>query len=234
MKRLELYADNPFENLAVGRNKLLAFFKDHAARLKKQISLGKTEFAPLYEPYAEAVKQLEESNEQAAVTLVHQKSKTRALNAALKEFKTKAFWLHPIVKIKFPKRSSGYLDFFPHLITPIHRANKTSFGSQLVNIIHACEKHKDDFDQDLKAVFEKIQSDYKDALQEQTGQKASLKRASLTWNECLSIVEDLAHKNALTIAIVYRRQPKRVKAFFNQSMITHHKKRKKTEKTEEE
>ncbi len=219
MRQLDSYADGPLENLNVGRDAILAFSVDHGYRLKNEIEKG-APYADWLPPYLTAVTELTNSNKSTAVTLENQKSETRTVDDVIKEFENKITWVWPIVQVVYPIGTSGYKDFFPFGKSGYDNVTKKGIGNLLAVMINACKKHKDDFQEDLQAVFAHIEEDYYTANEHQGEKKEDTVAASLAWNENWAVVKDLIQHHALRIADDNRGHPEKVKVYFDQSLIT--------------
>jgi hypothetical protein len=218
MKRLESYAESPFENTKVGRDKTLEFFVDHGNKLKKAVDDG-APFSKEEAEFSQALNLLSKSKTDTSVNLAQQGSQTMNVDNIIQEFKDKMNWLEPKVLIEFPKKSVEYHEFFPNGKTAYSKTTKSNIDNHFATIITACENHSDKLGTEPAEVMKALQTKYKAARNAQLQKKGGTEGTRSSWDDNLDIVNNLAFHNLLMIADTYRGQPEKMSMFFDQSIV---------------
>ena len=219
MKNLESYAELPYENIRVGRDKTLEFFVDHDNKLKQANANG-APFSKEEAEFALALDLLSRSKTDTSVNLAQQSSETMNVDFIIQEFKDKVTWLEPKVLVVFPKNTVEYNEFFPNGKTAYSQSTKGNIDNHFATIIAACSRHSDKLGTEPAEVIKALQAKYKAARDTQLQKKGSTEGTRSAWDDNLDIVKDLAFHNLIMIADAYRGQPEKIGMFFNQSIIT--------------
>jgi hypothetical protein len=222
MKKLDSYAELPFENLKVGRDRISDFFTDHGNRLTQAVADG-APFHLLVSPYKVALTNLTGSKTGTAINVIKQGVETRTVDNYIELFKEAITALERKVLVAFKdKESIEYYEFFPQGKSAFSYITKVNIDNRFSTIITACKNHKDRLGEDQETEFEALQAGYLAARERQQMKKESTDSTRSGWDEYLAVITDLAFHNLLVIADQYRGQPEKIGLFFDQSMITLH------------
>ena len=219
MKNLESYAELPFENFRVGRDKILEFFVDHDNKLKEAVA-NSAPFSKEQIAFSLALDLLAKSKTDTSVNIAQQSSETMNVDFIIQEFKDKVTWLEPKVLVVFPKNTVEYNEFFPNGKTAYGQTTKSTIDNHFATIIAACDRHSDKLGTEPAEVMKALQAKYKAAREAQLRKKGGTAGTRSAWDDNLDIVKDLAFHNLIMIADAYRGQPEKIGMFFNQSIIT--------------
>ena len=219
MKKLESYAELPFEGIEAGRDKIIEFYSDHANRLTQAIANGEP-FAVLLPPLTAALTKLSDSKTATAVNLAQQGSQTMTVDNFIQLFKDEITKLEPKVQVQFPKQTTEYHEFFPQGKNAYTKANKGNIDNLFATIITACQNHSDKLGTEPAELFIALQTNYQTARNRQLQKKGSTESTRSAWDDNLDTIKDLAFHNLLVIADAYRGQPEKIGLFFDQSIIT--------------
>jgi len=222
MKKLESYAEMPFDGIKVGRDKTLEFFTDHVNRLKQAIANGEP-FGNEEIEFTKALKKLSDSKTATAVNVAQQGSETMTVDNIIQLFNDEITKLEPKIQVQFPKKTAEYSEFFPQGKSAYTNATKGNIDNLFATIITACQNHGDKLGTEPAEVMVALRTNYVAARESQLKKKGSAANTRSAWDDNLNIVEDLAFHNLLRIADTYRGQPEKIGLFFDQSIITPHK-----------
>jgi len=222
MHDLKKYLETPFVNIEVGKDKQYKFYEDHENRMISAVNNGEP-FDALLAATHTTVLNLKHSLGSQASTLAEKESKTITVDNAIEEFKTKIKEREANILVKFPKKSAIYEQFYPHGKTEYNSATKANIEKLMTQFIEPLDDHKGVLGTDLLDEFTAIETNYINARNEQLQKKEDSETSRYTWDASLAAMEDQAFVNLLSIAIVHRNHPEKIKMFFDQSIIRPHK-----------
>lgn len=222
MKKIESYAEPPFNGVVVGRDKNVEFYTDHGNKLTQAVSTG-APFGELVSPYMAALAALTASKTDTAVNLAQQGSETMTVDNYILQFKAAVTRLEPRVLIQFPKETVEYHEFFPQGKSAYSNVTKGNFGNLIATIIAACAKYTAKLGPEPAAEFTALRTSYTAARESQLQKKGSTVSTRSAWDTNLETIADLAFFNLLTIAREHRGHPEKLRMYFDQSIITLHK-----------
>jgi hypothetical protein len=219
MKKLENYAEAPFDGIGTGRDKTVEFFTDHVNRLTQAIANGEP-FSVLLPPVTLALTNLSASKTATAVNIAQQGSQTMTVNNYIQQFKDEVTKLEPRVLIQFPKHTTEYHEFFPQGKTAYSSITKGNIDNLFATIITACQGHIDKLGTEPAELFIALRTNYQTARNNQLQKKGNTDSTRSAWDDNLDTMKDMAFHNLLMIADAYRGQPEKIGMFFDQSIIT--------------
>lgn len=219
MYTLSQYLTNPFSVLRMGKNKILAFFEDHGARLKKGVANGLPMDADL-QTYLTALAQLTDSLNSNAVNRAQQSASTLSVDDLIDAFSNEIKRLEPRVLIHFDKASPEYLAFFPQGKSAYNHVNKKNIEGFFATIITACNLYKEKLGTEPAEVWEALRNNYLMARDAQVQQKGNTMNARSLWDEKLDEVAALAYRNLLLIALQHPNQPDMLSTYFDESILS--------------
>jgi hypothetical protein len=218
MINLKKFFESPFEKLYLGKDKLYKFYDDHVSRLKAAVANGEP-FNALLIASLVLLANLKKSLGGHASKLAQKEMLTMTVDNVVELFK-KTVRLHEAsILVKFPKEHPVYQEFFPHGKSEYTSATKASIGKLMLQIINAIENHKTDLGQPLLDEFTGLQTLYDNSRDEQIQKKEDTETERANWDTNLAAMEDQAFQNLLSIALIHRNHPEKIKMFFDQSLL---------------
>ena len=224
MKNLEYYFEDPYDNLEVGKDKVVEFYDHHRNSLINQVALG-APFAGLVDPTNSAVENLKESLSSTTTNIALQKAKTLTVDDYIELFVGKAKEFEVNVRVFFKKTTPTYLEFYPQGMKPFNNVNKGSINKLMVQVVSAFKTHQDVLGAEFYDELNQIYTDFNVARDLQEQKMNDTKSTRSSWDDRLEVMKQQAFKNLLLIAIEYRGKPEKAKLFFDQSILhaRHHK-----------
>ena len=221
MHDLKKYFVSPFVNIEVGKDKQYKFYEDHDNRMISAVNNGEP-FGGLLAATHTKVLNLKNSLGSQASTLAQKESKTITVDNAIEAFKTKIKESEAHILIKYPKGSAIYEEFYPHGLNEYNHITKANIEKLMAQFIKPLDDHKGELGETLLDEFTALETNYTNARNEQLQKKEDSETSRYTWDTSLAAMEDQAFVNLLSIALVHRNHPEKIKMFFDQSIIRLH------------
>ena len=215
MKQFKSYAQKPFSNIQVGKEKVRKFGENHIASLEvadipefEAILLAtKTKYTDMFG--AITSRDGMETGRQSA---------TIQLNQKMEEFKAKAIEIEPLVAFKL-KKSGLYEEFYPHGTSEIHKITQANAPVLMLRFENACAKHATALGYAYGPEFAAIRLAYETAVSVQKGLIGSVKLNIPDFAEKQEDFFDQIYINILTISCYFYKTPERMLSFFDESIL---------------
>ncbi|NVN94238.1 MAG: hypothetical protein HXX18_03020 [Bacteroidetes bacterium] len=218
MRNLELYFENPFDNIVASKEKIIKFFDHHVNSLIQRKTEG-VNLDALIPPSVDALAALKTSLQETAIKVAEQISKTLTVDECIELFVAKAKDFEAGVRDKYKKDSPVYKEFYPQGMKLFNHITKKNIEEVMAQFISAFDVHQADIGVAKFNELKQIRSSYvlARATQEQKKTETLGKRSS--WEDNLKKMNTQAFTNLLTIVQLHKAQPQKAKIYFNQSIV---------------
>ncbi len=218
MKLLEHYAENPFESITAGRDRIARFFGDHYFRLRQAVENGEP-FRELLDETNQRYTQLQKCHSDTRTSRTLLKSSTLNVDQTLDLFRQKILKSEALVLTHFDKNTPAYLEFFPKGRTAYQQMTKGNADSLFDQVILAFTHYADVLGPELPAEFTALKLQYDSVRGQQQGQKETRDDSGSSWDSAIAAMNEQAFINLLRIILIHMGHPERVNQYFDQSIV---------------
>ena len=219
MRKINVYAICPFDNILASRDNTVKFFSDHGDRLHQAVINGEP-YDDLLVATDSKLAALKLSHSNTRITRTYLLARTKGVDAIMEEFETKILKYEANVLTFFDKDSPEYTEFFPHLRTEYSHLTKGNVETLFDQVITAFTNHKSELGPEFLEEFVKLKASYVAARAAQQQQKELKGTSIMSWEDALYEMADQAFDNLLSICKNNRRHPEKLANYFDQSIIT--------------
>ena len=224
MKKLNLYAENPFKGIRVARSRFALFVLILIQRLTQSgVAAYNTiiaETTALYNLVFGLISQRD-------IDLTEQMTETKAVKQIRALFKEKMDDIEAAVRFHFKKKSLVYNEFFQQGgITDYKTAPLSSIFIKMTLIVYLVDKYKTTLGQPLLDEITQIKDDFETERNTQLGLIGSVKSVIPDYAAKKELMITQLHKNVLVIMIENINNTAVMPTFFEEQLIRfkHHKK----------
>ena len=217
MNLLEPFTVNPFYTIVASKENIQFFGYDHKQRMAADPNL-----ALLLPPTIIRWEALFGNIEEYDTDFNLRVGLTKDMNAKMKEFIDKAITIEGLVAYKLHKHSSQYDEFYPRGLTEYHQINQSNSLTLMKRMIDASFKYKTELDDaTLTTQFTNLRNDFKTLFDSQKTQKGVVDLSPNDFLEKKVALYDQLYKNMTFILNFYSDDPKKMLAFFDQTIVNY-------------
>ena len=217
MRNLAFFFKNPFDDENISDERKNSFARDHINRTTDNNPGGRytpmiTATQTYYDGYFGKIVE-------TGGSLALRKSKTITVEEVSKQVKNLISQKEGVIKDIWPKKSSGYTEFYPSGISEYWDATRDGILPLLDRYIEACGRHTGQLPANFVDQFRELRADYDAARSEQQQKKGDVvedKEATVAARKAL---DTQLFKNLLQIAQDFAGNPGMLSAYFDQSII---------------
>ncbi len=226
MLKISTFFENPYKTDYVSRENWERFVEDHLANIRQSVKRGEplqgmlTATETLYQEYCRLLYTINsERAEKIALSF--------ELHKVIKMFKQLVSKREGLIRSCFGKNTPEYVEFFPRGLDPYNNARKKNIDGLFAQIINASEFHKVVIGDEMLNEFTGLYQKYREVHEEQGLKVSSVISNSVKIDEAMDKLKCQLYLNILQLAIHYVDNPGKGIAFFQQSLLKSHKRKKK-------